>query len=147
MTDRVVRAALAVLVLVALPVGLWATFSPRSFYDDFPGGGRAWVAADGPYNEHLVRDFGSLNLALTAVTIVALVTLARPVVLAAAAAWILYSLPHLVYHLRHLDLYDTTDKVLNVTALAGGLVLPVVVLVAELRRPRAADPGGVGATR
>jgi len=57
-------------------------------------------------------------------------------VLAAAAAWILYSLPHLVYHLRHLDLYDTTDKVLNVTALAGALVLPVIVLVAELRRPR-----------
>jgi len=136
MAARVVRVALAVLVLVALPVGLWATVSPRSFYDDFPGGGRHWVAVDGPYNEHLVRDFGSLNLALVAVTIVALVTLARPVVLAAAAAWILYSLPHLVYHLRHLDLYDTTDKVLNVTALTGALVLPVIVLVAELRRPR-----------
>ena len=41
-----------------------------------------------------------------------------------------------MYHLRHLDLYDTTDKVLNVTALTGALVLPVIVLVAELRRPR-----------
>ena len=142
MTARVVRAALAALLVVAVPVGLWATLSPRSFFDEFPGGGRAWVAADGPYNEHLVRDFGSLNLALAAVTVVALVTLARPVVLAAAAAWILYSLPHLVYHLRHLDLYDTTDQVLNIAALVGGLVLPVIVLVAELRRPAERQEAG-----
>ena len=46
------------LVVVGGSTGLWATLSPRSFYDEFPGGGRAWVAADGPYNEHLVRDFG-----------------------------------------------------------------------------------------
>ena len=72
----------------------------------------------------------------------ALVTLARPVVLAAAAAWILYSLPHLVYHLRHLDLYDTTDQVLNIAALVGGLVLPVIVLVAELRRPAERQEAG-----
>lgn len=142
MSARVVRAALAALLVVAVPVGLWATLSPRSFFDEFPGGGRTWVAADGPYNEHLVRDFGSLNLALAAVTVVALVTLARPVVLAAAAAWILYSLPHLVYHLRHLDLYDTTDQVLNIAALVGGLVLPVIVLVAELRRPAERQEAG-----
>ena len=138
MASRVVRVALAVLALVALQVGLWATLAPQSFYDDFPGSGRVWVAVDGPYNEHLVRDVGSLNLALAAVTVVALVTLARPAVLAAAAAWILYSLPHLVYHLRHLDVYDTTDQVLTVVALALALVLPAIVLVAELRRPPAA---------
>lgn len=138
MASRVVRLALAVLALVALQVGLWATLAPQSFYDDFPGSGRVWVAVDGPYNEHLVRDVGSLNLALAAVTVVALVTLARPAVLAAAAAWILYSLPHLVYHLRHLDVYDTTDQVLTVVALALALVLPAIVLVAELRRPSAA---------
>ena len=134
MPARVVRAALAALLVVALPVGVWATVSPRSFFDEFPGLGRTWVAADGPYNEHLVRDFGSLNLALAAVTVVALVTLARPAVLAAAAAWILYSLPHLVYHVRHRDVYDTTDQVLNIVALGAALMLPVVVLVAELRR-------------
>jgi hypothetical protein len=135
MSDRVIRAALAALVVVGLPLGLWAAFSPRSFYDEFPGAGRTWVAVDGPYNEHLVRDFGALNLALTVVTLVACVTLGRAVVLAAAGAWIVYSAPHLVYHLRHLDLYDTSDKVANVAALGLSLVLPVVVLVAELRRP------------
>ncbi|HEX6569399.1 MAG TPA: hypothetical protein VF015_09545 [Acidimicrobiales bacterium] len=140
MTDRVIRASLAGLALVSLSVGVWAGLAPRGFYDDFPGGGRVWVAVDGPYNEHLVRDVGVLNLALTVVTVVALVTLGRAVVMAAALAWLVYSVPHLVYHARHLDVYDTTDQVTTVVALALALVLPTVVLVAELRRPRGA-PG------
>ena len=47
-------------------VGAWALAAPRSFYDGFPMPGLlgAWVASDGPYNEHLVRDVGSLYLAL-----------------------------------------------------------------------------------
>lgn len=139
MTDTASRGGLAVLGLVGLQVGVWATLSPRSFYDDFPGGGRAWVAADGPYNEHLVRDFGSLNLALTAVVVVALVTRAPAAVRAAALAWLVYSVPHLVYHLRHLDVYDTSDKLLNVTALVGAVLVSAAVLVAGLRR-RGVEP-------
>jgi hypothetical protein len=130
MARRVARCALALLFVQGLIVGVWAAAWPRSFYDDFPGGGHAWVAADGPYNEHLVRDFGDLNLALAAVTLVAVVSLTRLVALAAALGWIVYQAPHLVYHLRHLDLYDTTDEVANVTALVLALVLPVVVLLA-----------------
>src|SRR4029453_16476603 len=87
-----------------------AAAAPRRAYDDSAGGGRRWVAVDGPYNEHLVRDFGSLNLALAAVTIVAAVTLARAVVIAAALAWLLYGIPHLVYPPRHIDVYDSGDK-------------------------------------
>lgn len=135
MADRVIRAALAALALVGLVVGAWAGFAPRGFYDDFPGAGRVWVAVDGPYNEHLVRDVGVLNLSLTVVTVVALLTLARAAVVAAALAWVVYSLPHLVYHARHLDVYDASDKAANIAALAGALVLPMIVLVAELRRP------------
>jgi heme/copper-type cytochrome/quinol oxidase subunit 4 len=128
MARRAARIALALLFVQGLLIGAWAAASPRSFYDDFPGGGRAWVAADGPYNEHLVRDFGDLNLALAAVTVVALVAFTRWVVLAAALGWIVYQTPHLIYHLRHLDLYDTSDKVANVTALVLALILPIVVL-------------------
>ena len=129
MARRAVRIALALLFVQGLIVGAWAAAWPRSFYDDFPGGGRAWVAADGPYNEHLVRDFGDLNLALAVVTLVALIASTRVVALAAALGWIVYQAPHLVYHLRHLDLYDTGDRVANVTALVFGLVLPIVVLL------------------
>jgi hypothetical protein len=124
MARRAARIALALLFVQGLFVGAWAAAWPRSFYDDFPGGGRAWVAADGPYNEHLVRDFGDLNLALAAVTLVALLVFTRWV----ALGWIVYQAPHLIYHLRHLDLYDTSDKVANVTALVLALILPIVVL-------------------
>jgi hypothetical protein len=133
-TDRVIRAALAALALTALISGVWASVAPRGFYEDFPGAGRAWVAADGPYNEHLARDFGALNLALAIVTIVALVTLARAAVIAAALAWIAYGVPHLVHHVRHRDVFDTADQVGTLGALALALVLPAIVLVAELRR-------------
>jgi len=129
MHERVIRAALAALAVSGLVVGLWAAFAPRSFYDDFPGGGRSWVAPDGPYNEHLVRDVGALNLALTAAVIVALVALSRAAVIGAALAWLVYSVPHFVYHLRHLGIYDTSDKVGNVVALGLACVLPVIILV------------------
>jgi hypothetical protein len=133
MAPRAARIALALLLVQGLFVGAWAALWPRSFYDDFPGGGRAWVAADGPYNEHLVRDFGDLNLALAAITLVALLAFTRWVVLAAALGWIVYGTPHLIYHLRHLDLYDTSDKVANVAALVLALVLPIVVLFGSRR--------------
>lgn len=45
---------------------------PRSFYDDFPGGGIAWVSVDGPYNEHLIRDIGAWSLGTTVVVLAAL---------------------------------------------------------------------------
>jgi hypothetical protein len=135
MRDRVVRVVLAVWAVVSVQLGIWATFAPRSFYDDYPGFGREWVRVNGPYNEHFVRDFGALNLALAVVTIAALVTLSRPMVIAVAVAWLAWSVPHLVYHLRHLDVFSTGDKVVNVFLLGSLPVLAVVVLVLTLQRP------------
>ena len=129
MTPRnITRVALAILALVGVQVGLWAAFFPQSFYDDFPGSGRVWVAVDGPYNEHLVRDVGALNLALAVVAVIAFVTLSRAAVLAAGGAWLAYGLPHLVYHLRHLDVLDDGDQLavaftLSLNVLVAGLVL------------------------
>ena len=37
------RGGLLVLAVSALAMGLWALLAPRSFYDDFPLPGRAWV--------------------------------------------------------------------------------------------------------
>jgi hypothetical protein len=115
------RVVLALLAFSGAVVGVWAAFAPRSFYDDFPGGSRSWVAPDGPYNEHLVRDVGELNLALTVVTVFALIVLARSLVLATAGAWLVYGVPHLVYHARHLDPFDGSD----VTAIPVSLALAV----------------------
>ena len=143
MTGKVARGGLVVLGLVGLQLGVWASVAPRSFYDDFPGGGRSWVAADGPYNEHLVRDFGALQLALTAVVVVALLTWTTVTVRTAALAWLVWSVPHTAYHLRHLDLYDTADQVLNVVTLGGAVAVAALVLVLGTgRRPVDAAPPG-----
>ena len=87
-----------------------------------------WVAVDGPYNEHLVRDIGQLNLALCVVTVVAVVTMQRIVVLAAGGAWFANGVPHLIYHARHLDNYDTVDQIGNIISLGLLAALPLLVL-------------------
>ena len=136
------------LVLLGVPsvvIGLWAGFAPRGFYDDFPGAGRSWVAPDGPFNEHLVRDVGVLNLALAVVTIAAAVWLTRPLVRATAWAWLVYSVPHLVYHVRHRGALDSTDQVSSLASLAlvPLLALAVLLISAHQRRDvptRSEDP-------
>jgi hypothetical protein len=138
----VLRIGLAILAVPSLVIGVWAAFAPQSFYDDFPGLGRVWVSPDGPYNEHLVRDVGELNLALAVVTVIALAALTPILVRAVLAGWIVYSVPHLVYHLRHLDPFASDDQVSLIASLAFVPVLAVVLLVIELRAgeaPRVED--------
>jgi hypothetical protein len=139
------RIGLAVLAVPAIMIGVWAAFAPRSFYDDFPGLGRMWVAPDGPYNEHLVRDVGELNLALAVVTVIALVALTPMLVRAVLAGWIVYSVPHLVYHLRHLDPFATDDQVSIISSLALVPVLAIDLLVIEVRTPKHAQHAEVPA--
>jgi hypothetical protein len=133
MPERLTRIVLALLAVTSAMVGVWAAFTPRSFYADFPGGGRAWVSPDGPYNEHLVRDVGELNLALTVVTLFALVVLSRQLVLATALAWLAYSVPHLVYHLRHLGPFSGGDVASIPTSLALAVVGALLLLIPPAR--------------
>ena len=130
---RWARIALGYLSLVSVEIGLWAQLAPRSFFDHFPGLGRAWVRVDGPYNEHLVRDVGGLNLGLAAVLIIALVTLSRPTIIAASVASLLYGIPHLVYHIVNTDDLDTGDVAVSLGGLALFAVLPIA-LIAVLPR-------------
>ena len=132
---RVSRIGLAVLAVTALPIGAWAVVAPRSYYDDFPGFGRAWISPDGPYNEHLMRDFGGLNLALGLFTVCAAVWLLRPLVIAAALAWIVYPLPHVAYHALNLDRYETADQIGILAGLVLAPVIAIVLLVAARSLP------------
>ena len=113
--------------------------APRSFYGDFPGTGNPWVSPDGPFNEHLVRDVGWLNLALALVALVAAITLARAAVVAAAGAAIVAGVPHLAYHIAHLDLYGTADQIGNVVSLSLGPLVGVILLFLTVRGPGARD--------
>lgn len=141
MSDRtrtVLRVGLGYLAAIGLLVGLWAGLAPRSFYEDFPGLGRVWVAVDGPFNEHLVRDVGWLNLALTVATVWAAVTLGRTLVVAVLVAWLVMSLPHLAYHLGHLDGLATSDRVGELASLAlVPLVAAALLAVVVRTRPHA----------
>ena len=130
-----VRAALLYGAYVNGSVGLWATIAPRSFYDSFPGFGRVWVAIDGPYNEHLVRDVGALGLGLTILLLAAAWMMTRPLVLTAGIAMTVAALPHTIYHLRHADVYDgAADTVASLGGLVLGTLLGIVVLVYAPKR-------------
>jgi len=133
--QRWTRIALAYLALVSLEIGVWAQFAPRSFYDHFPGLGRSWVGVNGPYNEHLVRDVGGLNLGLAAVLIVAFITLSRPTIIAASAASLLYGIPHLVYHIANTDGLSNGDIAISLGGLALFAVLPIALIMVSNRFP------------
>ena len=128
------RVLLAILSVSGATVGTWAAFTPRAFYDKFPGLGQIWVSVDGPYNEHLVRDVGALNLALAVVSVCALVSLARSTVVAAGLAWLAYGLPHFVYHARHLGPFDGTESVAVLTSVASTSLAALVILWLERAR-------------
>ena len=126
------QAARAILVVLATPgvvVGAWAELAPGSFYPTFPLGHWRWLTRLGPYNEHLVRDFGGLNLSLAVLTLAAAIALTRGLLITTAIAWEVYSIPHLTFHLLHPIPIPALQAGLNLVALAGAVVGPPVALL------------------
>ena len=121
------RAVLGTLGAIQVVNGFWALFFPTSFYGSFPLG-RGWVEALPAYNEHLMRDFGGLTLATALVLLVAAVTLERRMVLTAIGAYLLFALPHAVWHIFNLEAYETGDAVANVITLGATVLLPLWLL-------------------
>ena len=119
--------ALGALAVVQIVNGLYALFAPLAFYEDFPLG-RGWVEALPAYNEHLVRDVGGLFLATGAVLLAAAWTLERRLLAVAAGSFLLFSIPHSIYHFANLGPYDTADAAGNVIALLATVVVPIWVL-------------------
>ena len=127
------RWALVGLIVVAGFVGPWAMVSPREFFASFPGGGRAWIAADGPYNEHLVRDVGALHVALLVLAVGATLRPDRLLVRMTALVWLTFSVPHLAYHLAHLNLYAVADRLVHTLALSVPVVLAAALCLPDRR--------------
>jgi len=123
-------------------VGFWAAFFPRSFYSDFPGLGRHWISPDGPFNQHLVRDVGELNLALFVVVVFAAVTLSVPLVRAALLATIVNGVLHVGYHIGHVDMFSTGDQVAIIGSLVGAPIVAAALLMSFRRTPAARDAMG-----
>lgn len=131
---RWLRGGLAVLAVTPAFVGIWATASPRGFYDGFPGGGHHWVSAVGPYDEHLVRDVGALYLGSLVLLGLTFVWLERRLVQAALISYAVAATPHLAYHATALDNFSTSDAVAEIAGLALNVVLPLALLLTT-RRP------------
>jgi len=130
---RIFRAGLLLLAATQAGVGLWALAAPRSFYDGFPGAGRQWISALGPYDEHLVRDIGSSFTALVVLLVLAAVFLELRLVQAALAAWLVFVIPHFAYHLTTTEAYSLGDNVASLGGFALQIAVPLVLLVLTMR--------------
>ncbi|HWK76371.1 hypothetical protein [Microbacterium sp.] len=131
------RILLGVTAAIGAFVGLWAAAWPASFYDAFPGLGRVWIAVDGPFNEHLIRDVGALYLALAAASAAAAFTRGPEAGQVVGVAWTVFGLPHLIYHATQFGGMPFIDVIGNIIGLGGSLLLGIVLM---LPGPRAAHP-------
>lgn len=130
-SGRSVLAARAGLVLVGLAqaeVAVWGLVAPDSFFRSFPGAGHRWVAALGPYNEHLLRDYAATELGLGVLMIGAAVWFSRRVVLLAGAAFLAATVPHFAYHLTTTGSFSAGDDVASL----GAFVVEVALVVAAM---------------
>jgi hypothetical protein len=121
---------LGVILTLALPhlvIGLWALLAPRSWFDSFPGFGPGLIAAEPPYNHHLVSDVGAGFFAIGVALLVAAVWARRSGLQVALIAFAAFTLPHVIFHATHpADALTTAENVANSLALASGLALAVV---------------------
>ncbi|WP_254848494.1 hypothetical protein [Mycobacterium sp. IS-2888] len=131
--QAVLRAGVWFLTFVTLAVGLVATLSPRAFYDHVP-----WVTLVPPFSEHLMRDYGAMNLSLALVFVVAAITMERRMVRVALGAYVLFAVPHLIFHVSHLEHFTTAAAVAQTIVLTVAVLLPVALLLLTTWRPGSA---------
>lgn len=96
----------------------------------------------GPYDEHLVRDVGALNLALCALLVFAAVVLEKRLVQAALVAWLVYAIPHFAFHLTTLYVFSLGDYLANAISLGLLVLLPLILLVLSGSYLRETEDGG-----
>ena len=123
-----IRFALIYLTISLGLVAVWILIAPRSFFDDFPGGGSQWVSVLPPYNEHLERDFGAAQLGLAVLAALAALWMEQRVIQAAAIAIAVAAVPHFVYHLTTTEALSTGDNIASLVGLALYFLVPLAVL-------------------
>jgi hypothetical protein len=124
LTNPVLRAGVWFLTFVVVVVGLVATLAPRAFYDYVP-----WVDLVPPFSEHLMRDYGAMNLSLALVFVVAAITMERRMVRIALGAYLLFAIPHLIFHVTHLENFTTAAAVWQTLLLTVAALLPLGLLI------------------
>jgi hypothetical protein len=126
-TQPWLRPALLLLTLTQVVIGAWQLLLPRSFYDLY------WVELLPPYNEHLLRDVGGLNLALAVVLGASTLTMDRRMISTALLAYLTFATYHLAFHVTHLEPFPSADAIAQTTALSLGVAFPLVLLILAWR--------------
>lgn len=142
-----IRLGLLLLAASALPVGIWARISPRSFHEDFPAAGRHWVSALGPYNEHLITDVGAAYLALGVLLASAGILLGQALTRVAFVSWLVFAGPHFTFHLTTLNIFPLVDNLVNLSVLGLAALLPLLLLAATFRVLWGGEPPGERRTK
>jgi hypothetical protein len=119
-----VRAVLIVFAAFELVLGGWLTFAPKTFYDHVPT-----VDWTPPYSDHLFHDFGGASLGLGIVLTAAAIRLDRYLAAVALLAYLAFSLPHMIFHLAHLEEGEPGWSVVVAAVVILMVVLPLTALV------------------
>ena len=121
---------LPLLLLAASTLGesMWALPFPRSFYEDFPAPGWGWVSTLGSYNEHLVRDYGAMNLALGVLLSSAAICLERCLTQVALLTYLAFATPHFLFHATQIHHFPLFHNALQLSTLGFLVLLPAALL-------------------
>ena len=121
---------IGLLFVAATPLagGFWALLFPRAFYEGFPLPGSDWVSTLGPYNEHLVRDYGALNLAMAVLLLAAGVLLERRLMQVALLSWLVFEVPHFIFHVGQTHHFPPGSNLAQLGGLGLLILLPLVLL-------------------
>jgi uncharacterized protein YbjT (DUF2867 family) len=112
----------------ALPVRL-----PGAVFAGYRRGGH--LAPDRAMGRRTWEEFGGMNLAMAVVFGVAAVTLDRRLATTALVAYLVFALPHLIFHLGHLEPFGAVDAVAQVVTLVVAALLPLPLLALFHRAP------------
>ena len=123
------RGALLLAAVFQAEIGIWGLIAPHSFFTTYPGLGHHWVSALGPYNEHLLRDYAAAELGFAVLLSAAAIWFERRLVLVAAVAFLVATVPHSAYHLTTTGSFSTGD---NLGSLVGFVIELVLVSGAAL---------------
>ena len=133
------RAGLLLLAASIFGTGCWALLFPRAFYDDFPLSGWGWVSTLGTYNEHLVRGYGAMNLALCVLLAAAAINPDRSLSRVAVITLLVFAVPHFVFHLTEAHHFSPFQNLAQLGGLGVQILLPVALLALTGTRGAAED--------
>lgn len=127
-----IRFLLVYLVIANGLPGIWALFFPQSFFSSFPhlGFGFHWIDTMGAFNDHFIRDIGAFFCALAFLSIYTLFRFEEGTIRLTAYGNIIFSLPHLIYHILMINMFVTRmDKILGIASLAMAVIVPLLILI------------------